>query len=356
MADAEEPAVEQQRVRAGQFLRQAGIVRAVDRREDRVLAVGGAPALADRLHRHAHRVRRLMAGHARAAVGPDRLEEGMALGLDRAVDVQHAQPAEPVGEHQIARQHDAAARLPSTTCAAARGVAGGITLRLEKCHHAGDGNQAERQRAGSHAPAILAGLPRTRAAHGGVAPQAWRRRTYSKPGSALSPGSRPCIFASTGGSMAAAPSRIENLHVRVSAGAARGTCCRPADRSRRHVVVHARQPRRAAAARRPRRRSRRVRRHPAERRRPAARRELDADDALAARVAGPAAPGHLFDARAATRLPDGPGRRSARPSGSSATPSPASSAARTGRSGWTAGRIHRSTPSTSGRDSRPANG
>ena len=80
--DAEQAALEQQRVRAADRLRQVRAVRAIDRREQRILALGRRPsARGCCVTDSAHAVRRLVAGDAGAAVGADRLEERMALGL-----------------------------------------------------------------------------------------------------------------------------------------------------------------------------------------------------------------------------------------------------------------------------------
>ena len=213
MADAKQAAVEQQRVRAGLILRQAGIVRPVDGREDRILAAGGAPALADRLHRDAHRVRGLVAGHARASVGADRLEEGMALGLDRTA----RRSARPGGRGRWRTPGRAAASTP---------LPGSIH---EVCGCAGVPRRTRPGRRGmpprwyatrpsvrarsTHAPAILAPVcrPQRQAVvhtRGVARPSIARAALIQGTGSALSPGARPCIFASTGGSMAAASSRF----------------------------------------------------------------------------------------------------------------------------------------------------
>ena len=270
-------------MRGGLILRQAGVVRAVHRREDRILAARGTPSLADRLHRHAHRVRRLVTGDARARVGTDWLEERMALGVDGTIGVQ----ARPAGRARWRTPDRAAAsrrsRLRPTRCAGARAArpAESSARRGMPPHRSPAGQASEREHAcARHFSAVR------RAAHVGVAHPTLREPTYSAAGSTLSPACGPCIFAGTGGSMPAASSRFRIIAF-ASALALRGTSRRAADRSGRHVVVHAGQPRRAAASRRPRSRGRRIRRHPVDGRCPAARRELDADDALAARVAGP---------------------------------------------------------------------
>ena len=206
--------------------------------------------------------------------------------------VEHAQPAEPVGEHQVARQRRAASRLDPRRVRARGRASSGLVCAPRKCRDAGR-KEAERQRARStHATVILALRARdcTRPA---LRLRHCARRTYSGTGSTLSPGSPALYIREHRRIHARSLVTLQDHRVRVGAGVG-GTCCCPADRSRRHVVVHAGQPRRAAAARRPRRGSRRVRRHPVDRRRPPARRELDAHHALAARMAGPSAPGHVL--------------------------------------------------------------
>ena len=88
----------------GLVLRQARIVRPVDRGKDRIASLRNAPTLANRFHRHAHGIGGLVTRNAGARIRSDRLEERMSRRVNRARDVQHAQPANRVFEHHLARQ------------------------------------------------------------------------------------------------------------------------------------------------------------------------------------------------------------------------------------------------------------
>ena len=69
----EKPALEQERMRAFLLLRQVRTVRAVERREDRVLAIGRVPAVGQAGGRYAHSPRWLMTSDAGAPVRSQRL-------------------------------------------------------------------------------------------------------------------------------------------------------------------------------------------------------------------------------------------------------------------------------------------
>src|SRR5262245_7597825 len=81
-SDAEQPAIEQQRVGTLERLRQARVVRAVDGRKQWIATVGGAPTIANRLNRDAHRIGRLVTRHTGAAVAANGREERMAAGFE----------------------------------------------------------------------------------------------------------------------------------------------------------------------------------------------------------------------------------------------------------------------------------
>ena len=121
--DADQAAIEQQRMRALLVLRQARVVGAVDGGEHRIAAAGHAPALAQRRHREAHRIRRLMTGHARASVGAERREERMPVRVDRAGGQQHAEPTLGIGERHLGGEPPALAGFdPSRRAHSARGL------------------------------------------------------------------------------------------------------------------------------------------------------------------------------------------------------------------------------------------
>ena len=110
--DAEQAALEQQRMRPRIVRRQIRTVHAVHGRKQRILAAGRRPALADAAHRQRHAVGRLVAGDARAAVRADRLEERMPLRVERTGRVQHADLPAIVVVRRERRQRRPLARRP----------------------------------------------------------------------------------------------------------------------------------------------------------------------------------------------------------------------------------------------------
>jgi hypothetical protein len=109
--NAEQTAVQQERVRAPLILRETRAVRTVERRKDRVLAVRAHPALDHAGCGNAHRIRRLMAVHTSAAVRPQRHKEGMAFGIHRPRGVNHPKRSVRIFERVGSRQNYVAARL-----------------------------------------------------------------------------------------------------------------------------------------------------------------------------------------------------------------------------------------------------
>ena len=81
--------IKQQRMRADCRLGQGRAIRAIDRRENRILSFTILPSLPERCRGYAHRVRRLVAGDAGAAVRAQRFEKSMALGVNGAGGIQN---------------------------------------------------------------------------------------------------------------------------------------------------------------------------------------------------------------------------------------------------------------------------
>src|SRR5204863_4527621 len=100
------------RVRLLFVLREVRAVRAVDRGEERILAVGVRPAVADKIERKAHGVAGLVTRDTGAPVGAECREEGMTLRLDFAGLIQEAQLAEGVVVFLRGRNRDSAAGIP----------------------------------------------------------------------------------------------------------------------------------------------------------------------------------------------------------------------------------------------------
>ncbi len=89
--DAEEAAVEQERMGGALGLGERGAVGAIDGGEEGVFAVGVEPAFANGFAGEAHGVGRLMAGDAGAAVGAEGYEEWVAAGAEGAVGIGDAE-------------------------------------------------------------------------------------------------------------------------------------------------------------------------------------------------------------------------------------------------------------------------
>ena len=70
-------------------LGQAGTVRTINGREDRILALGLFPSLLKHDRGHGHGGGWLMAGYTRPSVGAERGKERMILRLDRPIEIQN---------------------------------------------------------------------------------------------------------------------------------------------------------------------------------------------------------------------------------------------------------------------------
>ena len=109
--NAEQPALQQQRMRAFLFLRQSRAIRPIERREDRVLAIGCVPAVQQAGGGDAHPVSRLVTIHAGSPVGSQRGKERMAVRVHGARSIENAERSVGAVEGVELGQDPARARL-----------------------------------------------------------------------------------------------------------------------------------------------------------------------------------------------------------------------------------------------------